>query len=40
VLGGVSSADFASKRKSIDAGRAAMRALIPQLRVAMASKSL
>lgn len=39
TLGGISSADFASKRQSIDAGRAAMRALIPQLKAAMALKS-
>ena len=39
TLGGVSSADFASKRRSIDAGRAAMRALMPQLKAAMAQKS-
>ena len=39
TLGGVSSADFASKRQSIDAGRVAMRALIPQLKAAMAAKS-
>lgn len=38
-LGAISSADFASKRKSIDAGRAAMRALIPQLKAAMLQKS-
>lgn len=39
ALGGVASADFASKRQSIEAGRAAMRALLPQLKVAIAQKS-
>jgi NTE family protein len=38
-LAGVKSADFASKRRSIEAGRAAMLALLPQLKVAMAVKS-
>jgi NTE family protein len=38
-LAGVSSADFASKRKSIEAGRAAMLAALPQLRTAIAVKS-
>ncbi len=39
ALAGVSSADFASKRKSIEAGRAAMLAALPQLRTAIAVKS-
>jgi len=39
ALAGVSSADFASKRRSIEAGRAAMLAVLPQLRTAMAVKS-
>lgn len=39
ALNKVSSADFASKRQSIEAGRAAMRALLPQLKVAIAQKS-
>ncbi len=39
ALGGVASADFAAKRQSIEAGRVAMRALLPQLKVAMAQKS-
>lgn len=39
ALAGVSSADFASKRRSIDAGRAAMLAALPQLRTAIAVKS-
>jgi NTE family protein len=38
-LAGVSSADFASKRRSIEAGRAAMLAALPQLRTAIAVKS-
>ena len=39
ALAGVASADFASKRRSIEAGRAAMLAALPQLRTAMAVKS-
>jgi NTE family protein len=39
ALAGVSSADFASKRRSIEAGRAAMLAALPQLRTAMTVKS-
>jgi NTE family protein len=39
ALAGVSSADFASKRRSIEAGRAAMQAMLPQLRTAIAVKS-
>ena len=38
-LAGVSSADFASKRRSIEAGRAAMIAALPLLRTAIAVKS-
>jgi NTE family protein len=38
-LSGVKSADFASKRRSIEAGRAAMLAILPQLRTAIAVKS-
>jgi NTE family protein len=39
ALAGVASADFASKRRSIEAGRVAMLAALPQLRTAMAVKS-
>ncbi len=39
ALAGVSSADFGSKRRSIEAGRAAMLAALPQLRTAIAVKS-
>jgi NTE family protein len=39
ALGGVSSADFASKRRSIEAGRTAMLAALPQLRTVLAVKS-
>ncbi len=39
ALAGVASADFASKRRSIEAGRAAMLAALPQLRTAIAVKS-
>ena len=39
ALSGVASADFASKRRSIEAGRAAMLAALPQLRTAIAVKS-
>lgn len=39
ALAGVSSADFASKRKSIEAGRVAMLAALPLLRTAIAVKS-
>ena len=38
-LVGVGSADFASKRRSIEAGRAAMRAVLPQLKVAIEAKT-
>ena len=39
ALSGGSSADFASKRRSIEAGRAAMLAALPQLKTAIAVKS-
>ena len=39
ALAGVSSADFASKRKSIEAGRVAMLAALPLLRTVIAVKS-
>jgi NTE family protein len=39
ALVGVGSADFASKRRSIEAGRAAMRALLPQLKAAIEAKT-
>jgi NTE family protein len=39
ALAGVSSADFASKRRSVEAGRAAMLVALPQLRTAIAVKS-
>jgi NTE family protein len=39
ALVGMSSADFSSKRRAIDAGRAAMRAMLPQLRAAMEAKA-
>jgi NTE family protein len=35
LLVGVGSADFSARRRSIEAGRAAMLAMLPQLRVAM-----
>ena len=35
ALAGMGSGDFAGKRRAIDAGRAAMRALLPQLRAAL-----
>lgn len=35
LLAGVGSADFSARRRSIEAGRAAMVAMLPQLRVAM-----
>ena len=38
-LVGVGSADFASKRRSIEAGRAAMRAVLPQLKAAIEAKT-
>lgn len=36
ALAGVRSADFTAKRRAIDAGRAAMQALLPQLKAALA----
>jgi hypothetical protein len=35
----MSSADFAGKRRAIEAGRAAMQAALPQLRAALAAKA-
>jgi NTE family protein len=35
----VRSADFAAKRRAIEAGRAAMQALLPQLKAAMEAKT-
>jgi NTE family protein len=35
ALSGVGSADFASRRQAIAAGRAAMQAALPQLRAAL-----
>lgn len=39
ALVGVRSADFAARRRAIEAGRAAMQALLPQLRAAMEAKA-
>lgn len=39
VLVGVGSADFASKRQSIAAGRRAMQRLLPQLKAAIAART-
>jgi NTE family protein len=39
ALVGVGSADFASRRRSIEAGRAAMTRLLPQLKAAIAAKT-
>jgi NTE family protein len=39
ALAGMGSGDFAGKRRAIEAGRAAMRALLPQLRAAIEAKS-
>jgi NTE family protein len=39
ALSGMSSADFAGKRRAIDAGRAAMRAALPQVRAALEGKA-
>ncbi len=39
ALAGVGGADFAARRRSIDAGKAAMQRLIPQLKAAMEAKS-
>lgn len=38
-LAGMGSGDFAGKRRAIDAGRAAMQALLPKLRAAMEAKA-
>jgi NTE family protein len=38
-LNGVASSDFTSRQRSIDAGRAAMSRLLPQLRTAIAAKT-
>jgi NTE family protein len=38
-LNGVASSDFTSRQRSIDAGRAAMIRLLPQLRTAIAAKT-
>lgn len=39
ALAGMGSGDFAGKRRAIEAGRAAMQALLPQLRAAIEAKS-
>ena len=39
ALTGVASSDFGSRRRSIDAGRSAMLALLPQLRTAIEAKT-
>ena len=39
ALAGVGSADFASRRRSIDAGRAAMQRMLPPLKAAIEAKS-
>ncbi len=39
ALAGVGGADFAARRRAIDAGRLAMRELLPQLRAAMEAKT-
>jgi NTE family protein len=39
ALNGMSGGDFAGKRRAIDAGRAAMQALLPQLRAALEAKA-
>jgi NTE family protein len=39
ALQGVSSADFSARKRSIEAGRQAMRLALPQLRAAIAAKS-
>jgi NTE family protein len=39
ALAGMSGADFASKRRAIDAGRAAMLAVLPQLKAAIEAKT-
>ena len=39
ALVGVGSADFASRKRAIDAGRAAMLRLLPQLKAAIAARA-
>jgi NTE family protein len=39
VLAGISSGDFSARRRSIEAGRLAMQAALPQLRAAIAAKT-
>jgi NTE family protein len=39
MLNSVSSADFTARKRSIEAGRAAMTAALPQLRLALEAKS-
>ena len=39
ALTGISSGDFSARRRSIEAGRSAMLAALPQLRAAIAAKS-
>lgn len=39
VLNGISSSDFSSRKKSIEAGRQAMLAMLPQLRAAIEAKT-
>jgi NTE family protein len=39
ALAGVGGADFTARRRSIDAGRAAMQRLLPQLKAAIEAKS-
>jgi NTE family protein len=39
ALNGMGGGDFAGKRRAIDAGRAAMQALLPQLRAALEAKA-
>jgi NTE family protein len=39
ALAGMGSGDFTNKRRAIDAGRAAMQALLPQLRAALEAKA-
>jgi hypothetical protein len=39
MLTGIGGADFAGKRRANEAGRTAMKALLPQLKAAMEAKS-
>jgi NTE family protein len=39
ALVGMGSADFAGKRRAIEAGRTAMRAMLPQLKAALEAKA-